>query len=222
MALSVLGIAGSPRAGGNSDRLLREALRGAEDAGGRTEFLAVRDHLLGPCLECNACFRTGLCRVDDDFQAIFAKLLAADRIVFATPIFFMAVSAQAKLLIDRCQCLWSRKYVLRAPLHDDGPHDRRSLVIAVGGSKSKKMFDAVRMTMHYWLDALGVAPFANLFVNRVDGRGDAERHPSALGEAFRLGRALVAEPGPPPDKPTTVELFGWEGAERAVPGSDDA
>jgi multimeric flavodoxin WrbA len=134
-------------------------------------------------------------------------MLDADRLVFATPVFFMGPCAQAKVLIDRCQCLWSRKYVLKQPVAPDGPQDRRALVIAVGGSKSKKMFDSVRMTMKYWFDALGCAYAANLFVNQVDQRGEVRGHPQAMQEAFRLGRALAGDV-PLPQEPETVELFG--------------
>ena len=207
MALKVLGISTSPRADGNSDRLLKEALRGAEDAGGRTEYFSLRGFTIAPCIECNSCHKTGLCRVQDGFQAVFEKLLSADRIVFATPIFFMTVSAQAKLLIDRCQCLWARKYVLKAPLFPEGRRDRRGLVIAVGGSRSKKMFESVALTMKYWFDALEIGYFANLFVNRADARGDILERPQALEEAFRLGRALATPGEPMPEKPIDVTRF---------------
>lgn len=203
----VLGISTSPRADGNSDLLLREALGGAESAGARCEYLGLRGLQIGPCDECYTCARTGRCCIDDDFDGVLEKILAADRLVVATPVFFMAVSAQAKLLIDRCQCLWAQKYLLRQPLFADGPRDRRALVIAVGGSKSRKMFDGVRMTMKYWFDALEMAHVASLFVNQVDGAGDVRRHPRALAEARRLGAALADVAAPVSAKPTEVELF---------------
>jgi multimeric flavodoxin WrbA len=207
MAMKVLGISASPRAGGNTDLLLGESLAGAAAAGAEVDRVDLRGLVMAPCAECNACMKTGACRVQDDYQAVFAKMMEADRLIFATPVFFMGVSAQGKLLIDRCQCLWSRKYVLRQPLFPEGSRDRRALVIAVGGSKSRKMFEAVGLTMKYYLDAAGFDLFGNLFVNQVDGRGDIRRLPPALAEARRLGSLLVsAEPLPP--KPMTVELSG--------------
>jgi len=214
MALKVLGISTSPRQGGNSDTLLRQAIAGAEAAGAATEYLSVGALRIAPCVECCACARTGSCRAQDDFQGVFAKLLEADRLIFATPVFFMSVSAQAKLLIDRCQCLWSRKYLLKQPFFADGPRDRRALVIAVGGSKSKKMFESVRLTMKYWLDATEFDYVANLFVNHVDERGDIAKVPAAMQEAFRLGRELASADVPKPQEPTTAEFFGSPGAAR--------
>jgi len=207
MAMKVLGISASPRAEGNSERLLQEALAGAAEAGAETELFPLRGLTISPCVACNACHKTGRCRIEDSFQTAFAKMLEADRLILATPVFFMAVSAQAKLLIDRCQCLWARKYVLRQPLYPQGERDRRAMVIAVGGSKSRKMFDSIALTMKYWLDALGAAYFANLFVNGVDARSDVLKHPQALAEAQRLGRALATPGEPMPEKPLTVELF---------------
>jgi multimeric flavodoxin WrbA len=205
MTVKVLGISTSPRVNGNSDLLLQRALAGAGSAGAQTELLRLRDLNIAPCIECNSCRTTGRCGVEDDYQMVLAKMLDADRLIFATPIFFMAVCAQAKVLIDRCQCLWARKYVLKEPLVTSGARDRRAMVIAVGGSKSKKMFDSIRLTMKYYLDVLDTHYAANLFVNKVEDSGDIEKHPSAMKEAFRLGKELVTAAAPS-EKPVDVEL----------------
>ena len=205
MNLKVLGISASPRLKGNSDLLLRQALAGAQSAGAEIEYVRLCDFKIAPCVECDACHKTGRCRVEDDYQLLSTKMLEADRLIFATPIFFMAVCAQAKMLIDRCQCLWAHKYVLKKPLLTTG-RDRRAMVIAVGGTKSKKMFESIRLTMKYYLDVLEMRYVANLFVNKIDERGQIERHPSAMNEAFRLGRELAAADTSPPEKPVDIEL----------------
>ena len=205
MNIKVLGISTSPRLKGNSDLLMRQALAGAEDAGAETEYVSLRDLNIAPCIECNSCYKSGVCRIEDDYQMLSSKMLEADRLIFATPIFFMTVCAQAKALIDRCQCLWAHKYVLKKPLITTG-RDRRAMVIAVGGTKSKKMFESIRLTAKYFFDVLDMAYVANLFVNKVDAAGEIEQHPSAMNEAFRLGRELVSTDTPPPEKPVNVEL----------------
>ena len=134
-------------------------------------------------------------------------MLEADRIILATPIFFMTVCSQAKVLIDRFQCLWSRKYVLKQPLFSETNTDRRALIIAVGGSKSKKMFESVTWTMKYFLDVLEMRYFANLYVNGIDDKGDILSHPSAMSEAYRLGGELVSSERPVSKKPLNVELY---------------
>ena len=206
MALKVIGISASPRLNGNSDLLLRQALAGAESAGAQTEYLRLADFKIAPCIECNSCYKTGRCVVKDDYHIISAKMLDADRLIFATPIFFMTVCAQAKALIDRCQCLWAHKYVLKKPLITAAGRDRRAMVIAVGGSKSKKMFDSIRLTMKYFFDVLDINYAANLFVNKVEDPGQIKNHPSAMEQAFALGQKLVAPDTPPPEKPINIEL----------------
>ena len=203
--MKVLGISTSPRIKGNSDLLLRRALAGAEAADAQAEYIRLCDLSIAPCIECNACYKTGKCSTEDDYQLVLAKILEADRLIFATPIFFMTVCAQAKMLIDRCQCLWAQKHVLKKPLATS-KRDRRAMVIAVGGSKSKKMFDSIRLTMKYYLDVLDMQYTANLFVNNVEGPGQIEKHPSALKEAFRLGKELVAATTSTSKEPINVEL----------------
>jgi multimeric flavodoxin WrbA len=131
-------------------------------------------------------------------------MLETDHLIFATPVFFMTVCAQAKILIDRCQCLWAHKFILKQPLITTG-RDRRAMVIAVGGTKSRKMFDSVRLTMKYYLDVLEMRYAANLFVNQIDTLGQIKSHPSAMNEAFRLGKELVTATTPP-QEPVNVEL----------------
>ncbi len=202
--MKVLGISTSPRIKGNSDLLLRRALAGAESAGAGAEYVHLSDYNIGPCIECNSCYRTGECKVRDDYRMLLRKILDPDRLVFATPIFFMSVCAQAKNLIDRGQCLWSLKYVLKKESLTVG-RDRRAMVIAVGGSKSKKQFESIRLTMKTYFDALDMKYVANLFVNQVDDRGQVEEHPSVLDQAYQLGAQLTGT-DEPPEKPIDIEL----------------
>jgi multimeric flavodoxin WrbA len=207
MNTKVLGISTSPRVQGNTDLLLQQALSGAETAGAEVEYLSLCDLNIADCQACDYCWEHGTCRIEDDFQQILPKLLAVDRLIFATPIFFMSVCGQGKLLIDRGQCLWARKYVLKQPVSPDAVPHRRAMVIAVGATRSTKMFDCVRLTMKYWLDALDMDYAVNLFVNQIDARRAILEHPSAMQQAARLGRELVAPADPTFPKPVEVELF---------------
>jgi len=206
MELKILGISTSPRAKGNTDLLLREVLAGAESAGGKVEYIALRDSHISPCIECNACYKTGQCKVQDDYQSISEKMITADRLILATPIFFMAVCAQCKLLIDRCQCLWAHKYVLKKPLISSGHRDRCGMVIALGGSKNTTMSGCVRLTMRYFFDVLDMRFIGGIFANKVEAAGDILNHPTAMNQAYHYGRQLVLTTGPPPERPVNIEL----------------
>ena len=114
--MKVLGIAGSPRRGGNTDLLLEQAMVGAKSVGAETETIVLSKLSIEPCRHCDGCLAEGQCVIDDDMQSIYPKLRQADRIILASPMFFMGITAQAKAMIDRCQALWAIKYVLHQPV----------------------------------------------------------------------------------------------------------
>lgn len=206
MALKVLGISASPRREGNSELLLRQALAGAEHTGAATECLRLCDYRLEACSECYQCSATGDCPVEDDYQPILAKMLEADRLIFASPVFFMTVSAQAKILIDRGQCLWVRQTVLHKPLFDP-PRDRRGIVLAVGGSRSRKQFECVRQPIKSCFEYLEVDYAGSLCINQVDEKGAILKRPDALEQAFHLGELLATDDLQRPRRPVNIEMF---------------
>lgn len=212
MGLHILGISASPRRDGNSDLLLQRALSGARQENAEIEHLRVCDYRIEGCDECGACTKTGDCRIEDDYQPILDKMLAADRIIFATPVFFLTVSAQAKLLIDRGQCLWVRKNVLGLPLFEP-KRDRRGMIIAVGGSRGKRQFHCVRRPIQSYFKYLEVDCVCSLCINRVDEKDAILKHPDALGHAYRLGQILANPRIPLPEKPVDIHLFGDAHAE---------
>jgi len=206
MKLRVLGISASPRENGNTDLLLREALAGAESAGACSEYVSLRDKRISPCLAEQSCFENGKCRIADDFQVVLEKMLAADRLIFATPVFFMTVPAQFKLLIDRCQCLWARKYVLGKPLFADRQRDRPAMVISVGGSRGKLMFDCIGQTMYYFLDVLEARFALYLYGSELDARGAVADCGASLKQAYQSGRELVLSRKVRPRQPRRIQL----------------
>ena len=99
---NVLILSGSPRKGGNSDTLCAELARGARDAGHTVETIRVADRHIAYCTGCGLCsFQGKPCPLKDDVAEIQEKMLAADLIVMATPVYFYSVCAQLKTLIDR-------------------------------------------------------------------------------------------------------------------------
>ncbi len=112
----VLGIKGSPRRGGNTDLLLEAALAAARDAGAVTRVLVASESGLQPCRGCNACSVTGTCVIDDGGSAVHAAIDDADGIIVATPVYFASVPGVLKVMIDRLQPYWARRYALGQPL----------------------------------------------------------------------------------------------------------
>jgi len=191
--MKVLGIFGSPRRGGNTEILLEEALKGAEQEGAEIERLHVADFNIMPCRECLACYEEGRCVILDDMQKIYPKLLEANIIILASPIFFYGITAWAKAMVDRCQALWSRKYILKeASLGKEGKR-RKGFFISVGGTKGQKVFEGAILTTKYFFDVLNADYAGELTFRGVDGKGDILKNPGALQQAFEAGRKLVLD-----------------------------
>ncbi len=191
--MRVLGLFGSPRKGGNTDLLLEEALKGAETEGAEIERLRISDFDIMPCRECLACYEQGECIVIDDMQKIYPKLLEADIIILASPVFFYGVTAWVKALVDRCQALWARKYVLKDPYLGKGGKKRRGFLISVGGTKGEKVFDGAILTVRYFFDVLNADYAGELVFRQIDAKGDILKHASALHDAYEAGRRLVLD-----------------------------
>ncbi|MGN1008060.1 MAG: flavodoxin family protein, partial [Butyricicoccus sp.] len=105
MPKNVLILSGSPRKGGNSDLLCDAFLRGAQEAGHSVEKIFLRSKKVAPCNACYAC-KNGPCAIKDDMAEILDKMLAADVIVMASPVYFYSINAQMKAVIDRSVARW--------------------------------------------------------------------------------------------------------------------
>ena len=191
--MKVLGLFASPRKGGNTDLLLEEALKGTEAEGAETERLRVSDFNIIPCRECLACYEQGKCIILDDMEKIYPKLLDADIIILASPIFFYGVTGWAKALIDRCQALWARKYILKDPSLGKEGKKRQGFLISVGGTKGEKVFDGAIQTTRYFFDVLNADYVGELVFRQIDAKDDILKHPDALHQAYESGRRLVLD-----------------------------
>ncbi len=187
--MKILGIMGSPRLRGNTDLLLDEALRGAKDSGAEVEKLLVDKLKIEPCREYYGCFRDGNCVIRDDMDSVYSRLLEADAVIVASPIFFYGPSAQVKALIDRCQALWARRYVLKT-LPGSA---KKGAFIGVGATRGPNLFQGSILTVRYFFQAFGVKYAAELLVRGVDKKGEIREHPTTLAEAYALGQKLVRE-----------------------------
>jgi len=191
--MKVLGIAGSPRRKGNTNTLLNRFLEGSEAAGAEIKTISACDLKISGCLHCDACLEKGQCRVQDDMQMVYAELEAADRIVIASPLQFMSVSAQLKLVIDRCQALWSRKYILKIPpLGDTRP--RKGFFISVGGRRTiPNLFDAEVVTLKILFRTMDVPYSGDILIPGIDALGDIQKHPEFLDQAYQAGNKFILE-----------------------------
>jgi multimeric flavodoxin WrbA len=187
----VLGISGSPRRNGNTELLIKEFMRGAEASGHKTELIILSELKISPCTSCGTCQKTGKCIIDDDMQLMHKKLLEADCIVFASPIYFCGVSAQLKSFIDRCQTLWSRKYILKQELISPDKGKRSGYFISTAGSKDyNEVFEGAIFVVKAIFSTLDIKYTGELLFKDMEHKGDILKHPDAMKMAFEAGSSI--------------------------------
>ncbi len=99
----VVVLSSSPRRGGNSDLLCDQLIRGAQEAGNHAEKIFLKDRKINYCTGCGACLKGKKpCPQKDDMAEVLEKMVAADVMVMATPVYFYTMCGQMKTLIDRC------------------------------------------------------------------------------------------------------------------------
>lgn len=187
----ILAIYGSPRRRGNTATLLKHAVQGAIDAGAQVNEIVLRDLKISPCLEIYACKKEGRCAIKDDFHHVVDQILSAKGLILASPIFFYTVSAHTKILMDRCQSLWVKKYWIDKVPFGQWEPKRKGLFISVGATKGKKLFDGTLLTVKYFFDVLDMELYGSLLCRGLDFEGDVLKYPEYLEEAYEAGKALA-------------------------------
>jgi len=194
MAHQVVAFAGSPRRHGNTEEMLDAALEGVTQAApdAVVKKFILNEMTFRPCQNCGFCNVKGYCRfaADDDMGPVYAALDEADRFLIASPIYFATVSAQLKAMIDRCQAVWARKYVLKqsAPL----PPRRRALFLSCGGFDTDRFLKCARQVVAAWCVCLDITLSEHVFFPKVDAKGDIRKHTAALDECREAGKRIVS------------------------------
>ncbi len=191
--MKVIAFNGSPRRGGNTETLLSESIRGVKEQGGDVTVYQLDTLNLRPCLNCGKCDDTGRCIIKDDMQTIHDDIRIADRIIVASPVFFFSVSAQTKIMIDRCQTFWAEKYVHKKPI-SAGPPGRKGLLLLIGGMRRNEKnigFECCEATVRAFFRTVNVQEHATLAYDSVDEKGAITRHPTAMKEAYEAGKKLA-------------------------------
>jgi multimeric flavodoxin WrbA len=199
--IEICGIVGSPNKNGNVDLLVSRVLQGAKSQGADTQKLYLNDLDIEACQDCSTDPYPAYCLIDDDMAEVHAALDLCDGIVLGTPIYFDTVSAQTKLMIDRCNCLMP--YV-EGP---DGTYGferrmkkrKQGVFVAVAGTAQE--FDTVLVTVKAWFDWANIELIETILyghdsVELGEVRQDEERMAQAFEAGVRLARrGSDARPG---------------------------
>jgi multimeric flavodoxin WrbA len=197
--MKLLGICCSPSKHGNTESLMEEAMKGALSEGAETEIYGVANKNIQPCQGCWSCRETGQCKIKDDMQELYVKMLTADGLIFGSPIYFYGMTAQAKAIIDRSMAFST---------------PAKSLANKVGGvivtAGSFGMADAVK-DFYFYMVTRQIIP-ANYVAAYPERGNGVKAMEKCLRAAYDMGRQMVkiAKVGPvyPADIPRTGFAYG--------------
>ncbi len=171
-------LVGSPRKNGNTDRLAAAFAEGAKDRH-EVEVISVHDYRVNPCLGCNSCFlREGNeCAQDDDMTLIYRKLMEADTVVIASPVYFYGISSQLKAVIDR----------LHTPMRNHFQIRKLGLIL-VGAAHLPELFDAIITQYRLVLNFFHLEDAGTVLVRGAKEKGDITEED--LQKAYLLGHSM--------------------------------
>jgi multimeric flavodoxin WrbA len=187
----ITAIYGSPRRRGNTATLLKQAVAGAQAAGARVEEIVLRDLKLSPCLEIYSCKQNGECRIQDDFQNVREQVLSSGGLMLASPIFYYAVSAHTKILMDRFHSVWVKKHWTDPERSRPAGARRKGLFISAGATRGQRLFEGTLLSVRYFFDTLDMDLWKSLLYRGLDNADEVQQHPEYLDEAYRAGRQLA-------------------------------
>jgi multimeric flavodoxin WrbA len=189
--MKVIAFNGSPRIEGNTELLLKATIEPIEEAGHEVRVFRLNFMKIKPCQDCGGCEKTGLCIIKDDMEEIYNAIREAERVILASPIFFYGLSAQSKIMIDRCQSFWCEKYLLKRPI-PSGPSGRKGLLILVGGMKNDRGIDCAEASAKAFFRTISIQEHDVLSFKGVDAKGAILEHPTALKEGQEAGKRLIS------------------------------
>ncbi len=190
MSVTVLGLAGSCRRGGNTETLLDWCLDAAREEGAEVLKFRLADLDLRGCRGCEACSKTGACVLKDDMELLYPHLRGADSIVLASPVYSMGMPSLPKMVVDRCQPFWAMKYVLKEPLGPPDRPQRLGAFLCCAGTSFSTVFDGSRQVVRYLWHVLEAQSGGDVLCPGVDARGEIHDEPSARAVAEEIGRRL--------------------------------
>jgi multimeric flavodoxin WrbA len=190
--MKVCGIIGSPKKNGNVDLLVSQVLRGAQTKGAQVSKIYLNDLSIEPCQSCGKDPYPKHCLFNDDMNRIYAALESSDVIVLGSPVYFETVSAQTKLMIDRCNCL--TPYVKAS----DGTFSfekrmkkhKKGVFVVVAGSDQK--FDTITSTVRgffHWANAELVETIG--YPHDDAEFGGVRNKRKLMNRAFTVGKQIV-------------------------------
>ena len=194
---------GSPKRGSSVDLLLEAVCDGAREAGGEAMHIRCAELRVRPCEACGPEPTSGYCIFHDDMDGVYAALERSHAVAVGSPVYFDTVSAQLKLVIDRCNCVTP---LVRLPAGGEDFRPRWSRTrrgIFVTACSSAHTHEYAERTVRGWLKWIGARWEETLLWSHADSEtGSVVRDEALMARARAAGRRLIEsaplEAGPRP------------------------
>lgn len=189
--MKILGINGSPRRGGNTDVLLDKALEAAGDSGWEKEKILLNRLNITPPQEDEyyTVNEDGLSPIEDDMHIIYKKVKDCDAIIIASPIFFGSLSAQTKTMIDRFQCAWVSKNILKKDIFKK---KKSGAFICTSAAHRKDFFQNARSIVRNLFQVINAQYIGELFCPGLEKKGEVKKYPGLLECAYAMGKKITS------------------------------
>lgn len=193
MAQKIVVLKGSPRRHGNSAVLADQAIKGALENGAEVEQFVLDGMKMRPCSACDECRKSvpsgapgsiPQCAIQDDMQKIYPKLVGADAIIIASPVYFFNMSAQMKICIDRWYALrGSEGYLLK---------NKKIGILLTFGDTNVQSSGAIN-AIHSFQDIFGYldCKIMGIVYGSADAPGEIASQKEVMEQAFELGKKLA-------------------------------
>ncbi len=191
MTKKIVALFGSNVIGGNTDKLLSEAIRGAEEAGCTVERVDVVQLNLSGCRQIYHCKEEELCVIQDEAEKYHDLLKEADGIIIATPVMTYGIPGHLKSFMDRCQPFYMAKYHRKNSfITPEHAKIRKTLFICISGMNTPDVFVGPLLTVKAFCQIIDTKYFDELLQNDMDTIKKIETKPDVLKAAYEKGRAL--------------------------------
>lgn len=163
--MKVLVLFGSPRKKYTYE--LTKAFLEGLDKDTEVEFIDTTKLNISHCRGCNYCLKEMKCIIKDDMEDIINKIEDADMIVLSSPVYFGTVTSSLKVLIDRCQPLYNKRFVLGV----EDTIKKKGVLIFTAGGKNKKMIDSMNLVAKFFMLSCGAELVNTIYCLNTDEIG---------------------------------------------------
>lgn len=179
--MKAIGIVGSPRKGGNTEILTAHCLKAIAEEGLETELAPLAGLDIKGCNACGYCYEHDGCSIEDDLQPVFARMIKADAIIVASPVYYGSATSLIKGFLERAGYMARRAGGLAGKV--GGP-----LVVARRGGQNFTFAELL-----FWFHIMQIINPGSIYWNMAFGRekGEVQKDEEGMKIAWHFGKNVA-------------------------------